>query len=159
MAAFIKERLDWAVANSGWINFFKKVEVKILAARTSDHKPIFLTYLEKEEEYIHAKRGTKFEAKWLLDEGAMEVIKAAWCDDTIGGTGIQVVQQKLEACKGELKRWNWRKHGNFERAIKEKTKQLEILQRNENAKDGPSIKQLQSEIDFLLEQEDMKWKQ
>jgi hypothetical protein len=38
-------------------------------------------------------------------------------------------------------------------------KQLEILQRNETVMDGQEIKELQQEIDFLLEQEDIRWKQ
>ncbi|XP_059429221.1 uncharacterized protein LOC132163036 [Corylus avellana] len=133
---FIKERLDRAAANSGWYHKFKRVDVKILAARTSDHKPIFITYSEKEGEFMQVKQRTKFEAKWLLDEGATDVLKRAWCDDTLGGTSVQVVQQKLEACKGALKRWNWQKHGNFEKAVKEKTQQLEIMQRNETVMDG-----------------------
>jgi hypothetical protein len=55
--------LDQAVANSGWYNLFKKVEMNILAARTSDHKLMFITYSNKEGEYMYAKRVAKFEAK------------------------------------------------------------------------------------------------
>lgn len=126
------------------------MEVKILAARTSDHKPMFITYSNKEGECMHAKRGAKFEAKWLLDEGANEIIKNAWCDDTTGGSSIQVVQQKLETCKVDLRRWNWQKYGNFEKAIKEKTKQLEILQRNETTMDGQEIKKTTTEDRFSV---------
>jgi hypothetical protein len=49
--------------------------------------------------------------------------------------------------------------GVRKRLIKEKNKKLEILQKNENGEDGPEVKKLQKEIDFLLEQEDIRWKQ
>jgi hypothetical protein len=78
--------------------------VKILAARMFDHKPMFITYSKKEGEYMHVNCGAKFQAKWLLDDGANKIIKKAWCDDTTGGSSIQVMQQKLETCKVDLRR-------------------------------------------------------
>lgn len=45
---FIKERLDRAIANIGWCNYFKKIEVKVLAARTLDRKPLLLSFTNKE---------------------------------------------------------------------------------------------------------------
>jgi hypothetical protein len=158
-AGFTKERLDRAVANIGWCNLFKKVEVYILAARTSDHKPLIITCSDIEGDHAHSKCGTKFEARWLLDGEAGDIIANAWTDDIVGGSTIQMVQQRLEKCKGDLRRWSWQKYGNLEKAIKEKTKQLEILQRDEGAVDGQQIKVLQNEIDALLEQEDTRWKQ
>lgn len=52
------------------------------------------------------------------------------------------MQQRLEACKVDLRRWNWQKYGSIEKSIKEKTKQLEILQSHEGATDGQEIKKL-----------------
>ena len=69
------------------------------------------------------------------------------------------MQQKLTTCKFALRWWNGQKYGCAERAIKEKTKKLEILQKDECGGDRLEIKKLQQEIDFLLEQEDIKWKQ
>jgi hypothetical protein len=157
--SFIKERLDKAVANMSWIQLYKKVKVNILAARTSDHKPLLLSFTNTEEKARQVQRGTKFEAKWLADEESREVITSTWNDCLGGGSSIQMVQQKLEMCKSALRRWNGKKYGCAEKAIKEKSKKLEILQENERGGDGPEIKKLQMEIDFLLEQEDIRWKQ
>jgi hypothetical protein len=44
--SFTKERLDMNVANSGWCQMYKKVEVRTLVASDSDHKPMHVTYLE-----------------------------------------------------------------------------------------------------------------
>jgi hypothetical protein len=72
--SFIKERLDRAIANISWIQLYKKVGVHILAARTSDHKPLLISFTNKEERVRQVTRGSKFEAKWLVDEESCEVI-------------------------------------------------------------------------------------
>jgi hypothetical protein len=157
--SFIKERLDRAVANISWIQLYKKVEVRILAARTSDHKPLLISFTNMEEKGRQFQGGGKFEVKWLADEESREIITNAWNDGVGGDSSIQVVQHKLETCKSALRRWNGQKYGCAEKAIKKKTKELEILQKNESVMDGLEIKKLQQEIDFLLEQEDLRWKQ
>jgi hypothetical protein len=43
--------------------------------------------------------------------------------------------------------------------LKEKTKALELLQRDEGPENVEVIKRLQGEIEYILEQEDVKWKQ
>ena len=126
-AGFTKEQLDRVVANTGWCTLFKRVEVYILAARDSDHKPVLIKCTDTEGDFISTKRGAKFEAKWLLDSEASDIIANAWNDGSVGGSLIQTVQQRLEKCKGDLRRWSWQKYGNIEKAIRDKTKQLEIL--------------------------------
>jgi hypothetical protein len=101
--SFIKERLDRAVVNTGWINLYKKVEVTILAARTSDHKPLLVSFTNMEEEIRHIQRGSKFEAKWLMDEESHDIITGAWNDCSEGGSNVQIVQKKLAKCKSALR--------------------------------------------------------
>jgi hypothetical protein len=90
MGASLK-RLDRAVANTGWINLFKKLDVHILAGRTSDHKPLLVAFTNMEE-FRQVQRGAKFEAKWLMDEEAHDIITGAWNDCLEGGSSIQMVQ-------------------------------------------------------------------
>jgi hypothetical protein len=130
-----KERLDRAVANMGWIQLYKQVEVHILAARTSDHKPLMVSFTTVEREFRQVQRTSKFEAKWLMDEESCDIITGAWNGCSDEGASLQMVQQKLAHCKSALRRWNGQKYGCAEKAIKEKTKQLEILQRNERVED------------------------
>lgn len=49
--SFIKECLDRAIANLGWCILNKRVEVNILAARSSNHKPMFITFSDREGDY------------------------------------------------------------------------------------------------------------
>ena len=74
--------------------------------------------------------------------------------ETCSGASMQIAQQKLTMCKTALVSWSWRKYGNVEKEIKAKTKRLEKLQMNECQETMGQIKQLNGEIDCLLEQED-----
>lgn len=65
----------------------------------------------------------------------------------------------MESCLSNLLWWSRRKFGNAEKKMKQKTKQLELLQRFEGPENREAIKQLQSEIELMLEHEDTKWKQ
>lgn len=41
-ATFTKERLDRVVANQAWAEMCTNMKVEVLAARSSDHKPLIL---------------------------------------------------------------------------------------------------------------------
>jgi exonuclease III len=156
---FIKERLDRAVANLGWCSLFQKVEVKVLAARMSDHKPLLLSFSDDVSRIVGSHRGSKFEARWLHDKESQAIITRAWGAETYGEASMHTAQQKLAACKNALASWSWRKYGNVEKEVRTKTKRLAKLQLNECQETMGQIKQLTGEIDCLLEQEDTKWKQ
>jgi hypothetical protein len=158
-SGFIKERLDRAVANKEWCQMFEEVEVQILAARTSDHKPLLVVGGDTHYASRSHKRGFKFEARWWLDEEYNNVVQSAW--DSAGGgiNALENVQQKLASCQADLTSWSRRKFGDTEKKVKEKTKRLELLQCYEGPSNRDEIKQLRGEIDYMLEQLDMRWKQ
>ncbi|XP_059429046.1 uncharacterized protein LOC132162844 [Corylus avellana] len=155
---FMKERLDRAVANRAWCEMYINREVQVLAARSSDHKPLLLKIFDAEIAQPNYHKSFKFEAKWLADGECMEVIKKAWEMGVDGGIGMQTARLKLAQCQTQLMRWSARKYGDAERVFKRKTKQLEVLQRQESEANLAAIQTLKREIDFLLEQEDIKWK-
>jgi hypothetical protein len=103
---FIKERLDRAVANLDWCRLFQKIEVKVLATRMSDHKPLLLSFSDDVGGTRGSNRGSKFEAQWLHDEESQEIIMKAWGMETCGGVSILNVQQQLAACKNALASWS-----------------------------------------------------
>ncbi|GLT60766.1 hypothetical protein SLA2020_335180 [Shorea laevis] len=73
-----KERLDRAVATTGWCDLFPHYKVEILAARRSDHAPIFMSY-SKNGEPVHKKvRLFRYEACWARKKELKEVIKKVW---------------------------------------------------------------------------------
>lgn len=50
VTSLTKERLDQVVANPGWNEKHRNVKLDVLAARSSDHKPIVLRQYETERE-------------------------------------------------------------------------------------------------------------
>jgi exonuclease III len=157
---FIKERLDRAVANMEWIALFREVTVYVLAARASDHKPLLLRLMHQDSEANpkYAK-SFKFEAKWHQEEDYGDVLNEAWQEGSYGNSGLQLVQNKLATCQRALTRWSGKKQGNVEEAIKEKTKVVEELQMREGPGQWAEITRIKAEIEFLMNQEDTKWKQ
>jgi hypothetical protein len=156
---FMKERLDRAIANKEWCELFANYEVRVLAARTSDHKPLLLTMADTYDSHIRYHKSFKFEASWLEDRECLDVIKEAWELGADGGVGMQSTRLRLAQCQTSLVRWSTRKYGDVEKRLKEKTKQLDLMQQHEGEENWGEITALQRDINLILEQEDAKWKQ
>jgi hypothetical protein len=159
---FTKERLDRAVANQEWCSLFPSSAVDILAARTSDHCPVLVSFSahpRRSQNRGPTGSGFKLEASWLNDSESGEIIRSAWHSSPSLDPPSVGIQQRLEACRRALLDWGGHKFGKEEESIKEKTAQLAALQSNECPDVVHQIKALQREIDDLMEFEDMKWKQ
>jgi hypothetical protein len=153
---FIKERLDRALANAGWCAQFSDAEVVVMAARVSDHKPLWIRL-----SLCHSRpsRTFKFEASWNVDEESAVVIKAEWDKAQASDNLLTRTKQKLEQCATALSNWNHEKFGDNQKHLTALTKKLEALQADQGAGDREQIRSLQGEINLLLEMEDLKWKQ
>ncbi|XP_041003900.1 uncharacterized protein LOC121249253 [Juglans microcarpa x Juglans regia] len=75
---FTKERLDRYLMSAKWEGMFREVVVEGLVARSSDHKPMLLSFVEGERRLN--KRGFvfRFEASWLKDEECKSLVEGAW---------------------------------------------------------------------------------
>jgi hypothetical protein len=156
---YVKERLDRALANKEWCAAFKDKEVQVLAARSSDHKPLLICFSTNRPFRHTTKRGFKFEASWMLEKDFDKVIQEEWKSSNIDSNQLTAISNKLKRCGDVLKSWSREKLCNTEKIIKSKIACLEALQREEGPWEVAEIKILQQEIDVLLEQEDLKWKQ
>jgi hypothetical protein len=65
---FIKVKLDRTVANTQWCSMITRASVQVLAARSSNHKPLLLILDANMQENGKSKRGFKFEMSWTLEE-------------------------------------------------------------------------------------------
>jgi exonuclease III len=153
---FVKERLDRALATAGWCAKFPDVEVQVMASRSSDHRPLWVSFTSPP---IWIPRIFRFEASWNVSEDCAEVIKKAWSE--VGGSGspMQDILQKLRQCQQALSCWSCFKFGSLTRSLKGLTRRLEGLQDKENPSNLEEIKLLQQEIHQLMEMEDIKWRQ
>lgn len=125
---FMKERLDRAVVNKAWCEMNSNYEVQVLAAKSSDHKPLLLRFFDANAGLPNYYKSFKFEASWLADGECMDVVNEAWGMDVSGGMGIQTARLKLAQCQTQLTRWSSRKFGDAQKVLKMKTKLLNELQ-------------------------------
>ncbi|XP_059446454.1 uncharacterized protein LOC132178000 [Corylus avellana] len=156
---YSQERLDRAVGNRGWCDMYKSARVLVMAARASDHNPIFVSFSNKQPWCTKGRRGFKFEASWIPDEECGAIINESWEGGETDGEAMKKVRRGLERCKSRLKWWSRKKFGKNENLIKEKTEVLANLQTLEGPEHHEAIKRLPAEIETLLEFEDMRWKQ
>lgn len=156
-SSFTKERLDRALANKEWKNIFTVSSVETMTALCSDHSPIFLDCKSGYGSgYQRSYNQFKYDASWSKGEGCTDLISNEWLKRADCGSRMKNVQWKLEACSKGLKLWCKNLLRNRNRAINEKTKELSWLQRDENAANMSLIKTIQSELGFLLDQEDTR---
>lgn len=130
---FMKERLDRATANPEWCALYRQVDVSVLAARSSDHKPLLVSFSNSRSRRRQS-RLFRYEAKWDHDEECAAVIPKAWRGITSGTSALQSTRLKLQCCQTALTSWNSVKYRNVEKSIEKKTKQLELLQRDEDSR-------------------------
>jgi hypothetical protein len=156
---FIKERLDWAAANPAWCNYFHEVSVLILAARTSDHNPVLVSFSTHPIVRSNYHRNFKFEDSWILDLEWLDVLKSAWLNDGVAGQTLESVQFKLSSCQLAFSRWSKRKFGNSNVRLQQLTKQLQRIQSVETPNHANAVKLIQKEIERILEREDVRQKQ
>jgi hypothetical protein len=157
--AFTQERLDRAVANGEWCDFFTMVHVNILANRSSDHHPLFITFEKDAVVRRDRKKIFRVEESWKSYADYKEVVKKIWVVRRKGLNPMANIVGKLNSSKGPIKQWVRKKMQASEDLIKLKTCELENLQCMEGNVDLKAEKELKDEIHGLLDQEESKWKQ
>jgi len=132
------------------------MEVEVMVARSSDHKPLCVRLLQG---HTRIHRGFKFEASWNMDDESSGVVKDEWEKDVAGPNPLAMMQRKLERCARALTAWNRAKYGNISKRISSLTQKLELLQRDQQEGDEEGIQIIQEELYNLLEMEEIRWRQ
>jgi exonuclease III len=156
---FIKERLDRVCANSRWLGLYPISEVKILATRNSDHSPIAFTFHVEGGGSRCYKKQFRYEAGWGKNERAKRVVHQIWRVKIPRKEGWHAIKQKLGNSKQGLLRWQQVNKCPTEEVIKQKTQLISSLQEVEGMPDLVNIRTLQGEVNELMEEEDLKWRQ
>lgn len=79
---FTRDRLDRAMVNKEWCEFYGAVEPLVLASKSSDHNPIFISFCKLDNNRWRKYKKFRFEASWAMDFGYREVVKFAWWERT-----------------------------------------------------------------------------
>lgn len=138
---------------------FPLAQVFVLEAICSDHNPIMIIFKEHQGSSFGKKGGFKFEAAWIRDAEYQSLIQNVWKQDRQEGDTILGIQHRLSSCQRELLRWSGSKFGKINDLLKKKREQLRDIQQRSNSSSLEEIKVLQTEINEILEREDLRWKQ
>ena len=155
---FTKERLDRGVANSEWRDLFSKAEVSVEATANSDHAMIHI-FLMGQQQVLKNRSRFRYKASWALERDYKAMLHNAWNFPTTGGGTWEIITEKLNKCQKETYRWQEGKWGSTRKSITKLQQKLNLAQGNYDVIVGENEKLLRRELNRLLDQEDLKWKQ
>ncbi|KAF3442021.1 hypothetical protein FNV43_RR15937 [Rhamnella rubrinervis] len=128
-AAFIRERLDRAVASGEWIQNNPNASVQHLAMEESDHTPLLI---RTDIQDLKARRPFRFFKAWTTDPSCLQVVQQAWLERGSPGMACHKLGRSLFATTRALRRWNRCHFGYANLRIQSLEEELEIIQ----SKDG-----------------------
>ena len=96
----VEERLDRALANNGWFEFFPSASLENLVAPASDHYPILLEWVPKVRPN-RARRTFKFENAWKLEPGFNALVTDRW-----NSYKSDPLLERLQSCGEDMFHWS-----------------------------------------------------
>jgi ribonuclease HI len=157
--SFVKERLDRGMANSQWCELFPTQQVSVLAARSSDHAPLFLSLQGSDKLRRGGSKRFHYETGWQKNGRVHEVIRQVWRVKASSRDVWGVVRIKMENSKRGLLQWKRTQPQHTETELQEKTAAIQTLQAADGVFDMGAVRGLQKEVDEILEQDELKWRQ
>ncbi|KAH7844186.1 hypothetical protein Vadar_025275 [Vaccinium darrowii] len=152
---YIQERLDRVLATPSWCLLFDQASVTHLNTVGSDHNAL---HLNLRAATTRSRVPFRFDARWVNDEEAHQVIQAAWSTQ-VQGSRFFTIYKKIQTCRTSLTNWKRRKRINSGRAIEDLKGKIFALK---NTCPGPPHGEIQS-LKWQLKQEwdkeEMFWKQ
>ncbi|KAK2658361.1 hypothetical protein Ddye_004894 [Dipteronia dyeriana] len=102
--------------------------------------------------------GFFYEACWADNETCKEVVRSMWLDSS-GVDGISGLVKRLSCWASQLKGWNDAQRNMLRKNIKLKYKELYEASRVVNSNSWLGIRRIENQLDELLLQEELCWKQ
>jgi len=156
---FTRERLDRALANQAWTAIYNVVKVNVLHRCSSDHHPLLVDFSHSQDVRWGKSKLFKYEASWAKQQGHQEVINKVWRVKQRHLSPWEDIQGKLRGCRRSLKQWVRKQGHSVEEQIQKLEEDLHKIQMQENlsspGREGP----LKEELNSLMEQEELRWKQ
>lgn len=85
------------------------------------------------------------------------MIQQAWAKEVLGASGLEATREKLQNCQQDLVDWCKNRLGRERHSLKFMYRRLDMLTKREHHDNLAEIKQVQGEINKLLEMEDIRW--
>jgi hypothetical protein len=151
-------RLDRFLVSPDWELKYPGLMQKKLLRVCSDHAPIILMRGCVQ----NGKSAFKFENMWLKEEGFVDKVNSWWSSLSFMGSPSFILDKKLSALKGEIKRWNREVFGNVGVRNKAWAEELESLDRIEEVRrlseeEKERRRVLVSDLEASLLQEEISW--
>ncbi|KAF9619067.1 hypothetical protein IFM89_005081 [Coptis chinensis] len=153
-------KIDRMLCNACWGSNFPSWKYQVYGRICSDHSPLLggnLTIPQPKN------RPFKFFNMWCTHPTFRDTVPDSWQIPLLGNS-IFILMQKLKRLKGVLKKWNKDTFGNIKVKVEDETKKLEHMQ--EQFKKGNVTKEFivqmvdqENQVELLLQQEQMFWKQ
>ncbi|XP_058181176.1 uncharacterized protein LOC131299606 [Rhododendron vialii] len=149
------ERLDKGWCNLGWLDLFPKAYMSNLGISRSDHAPISFVTSPPSTLFPFP---SKFEAWWLQNTTATQIIKFTWNLPLPGSPLFKVVNHNKSMLK-VLKLWARERKDSIPVKIKMIQSQLCSVLENISSSNLLLEKSLRKDLDSLLEQKELFWAQ
>ena len=155
----VQERLDRACANIEWKAHFPHVKVSHLQVSYSDHVPILISTAEPSHPRRNRRLPRRFEEKWVAHPDCDRVIHESWRLPVRNGSPMFKLFERIKQCRHALVEWSRTTLGNSKTKLEEKQAALEELSRENKAENMQRIRTLKSEINTILHQDELFWRQ
>ena len=150
-------RLDRAFATLDWLAHFRDIKVRHLVDTTFDHCPLLLA--ESRVLQQRGKRRFHFEAMWTRRVDCKDIIEQVWNEGT-GLNNPSGLITGLRQCVDALSNWSNSVFCQIPKKIQEKKKALSALTKDDiDRQNGAEISRVWSEINELLDEEEIWWQQ
>jgi hypothetical protein len=158
--ANIQGRLDRALATSTLLDWFPQYSVTHCPRSVSDH--LAMVVLTKTQPGVQRRKKwiKRFEEKWATHPACEEIIRSSWNQQVDVGSPMFQLCQKLSRCRKALVDWSRTVFGALALQVQHKMEALESLHEdNYGGQHNPQIRALQDEINMLLHQDELHWRQ
>jgi hypothetical protein len=156
---FTEERLDRVVANLEFASLFPRLCVEVIAARTSDHAPLFCSLQGFTGGQQMGRKIFRFEAWWQKKHGFAKEVKQVWQVKTRHLDTWGVLKTKISNTRHLCLQWKKSNVDPTAGVIEKKTLELAVFQDNVQGSDMDLLNMLQNEVNELIELEELKWHQ
>ncbi|XP_031391078.1 uncharacterized protein LOC116203481 [Punica granatum] len=154
--AFIRQRLDRALANDDWRTTFPRAGVFHLPQIRSNHNPILLKLWT---ESANKPKPFRFEEAWTRDHSSTTIVKNAWNKFVPGSKAFQL-SSKIKIVKTGLRKWNKDVFGFCDTNIEGIMKKIEEIQTNQTTLETKEEEEnLMAELEENLLRKDLIWRQ
>ncbi|KAL5747974.1 hypothetical protein ACOSQ2_025271 [Xanthoceras sorbifolium] len=160
--AFVQERLDRYVCSRDWLSLFPASYVQHLDFWKSDHRLILLHIAVQGSVLSDRRDGRRyrfhFEESWVGTAECDQIVENNW-RDLVAPVRLGGVCDNIRRCSASLGRWNSLNRASLRRGINTKRLELASLNRSVSAGSWRDIRLVEKELDDLLLQEEIYWRQ